>query len=268
MSETGHQVVAQTEFTETPYADAEWEIIGQPPTEQTFTPAQVEVLTVQAKADDPLFADYGGYGSQKGKQIRWHLPEELAASHIGTPEAEESRLERMVEEHTAALAAMEKRAIESGRKIAAAEFEKAHEEKLKAINDRVSSVLSDLRKQLDERRDAIERQAVDLAIAIASQLTRATVEYNPEYILPIIKQGLDQAGGAVVRCVKVSKEDLEFLNLAGSLTGIEGAGTTWQFVEDESIKSGCVVETANGEIDLQIDAAFERVKDQVLKAVR
>ncbi len=268
MSNTGHESLTQATYTETPYSDAEWEIVGNPPTEQTFTPVQIEVVKLETKSTDPIFADYGGYSTQKGKHQRWHLPEELAAKLIGAAETEEDRIARMVEENAASLEAMEKRAFAAGHKAGLEEVEKQSQEQMKALSERMTGLLADLNRQLEERKAITERQAVELAVELARQLTRATVDYNPEYILPIIKSGLEQAGGALVRSVKVSKEDLEFLTLAGALAGLEGAGTKWQFVADDSVKSGCIVETTSGEIDLQIDAAFERAKNQILKAIR
>jgi len=268
MSQSGHETLTQETYTEIPYADAEWDIVGQPPSEQLFTPAPIEVVKSAKRDDDPVFASYGGYSSQKGKVQRWHLPEELAATHVGSGEDILAKTERMVLEHAAALEVMETRARESGHKQAMLECAGLADEKVKVVTDKIAVLIDDLRRQLDERREEVERQAVELAVNIAQQLTRATVEYNPEYILPIIKAGLDQVSGAVVKCVKVSKDDLEFLTLAGSLVGLEGAGTAWKFIADDSIKSGCIVETASGEIDMQIDAAFERVKAQVLRAVK
>lgn len=268
MSNTSHESLTQATYTETPYSDAEWEIVGEPPTEQTFNPVQIEVLKSATKSTDPLFADYGGYSAQKGKQQRWHLPEELALKLSGNAEAQEDRIARMVEENTASLAAMEKRAYATGHKAGVEEVEKKSQEHFKALSERMTGLLTDLNRQVQEQKAVTERQSVELAIELARQLTRATVEYNPEYILPIIKSGLEQAGGAMVRSVKVSKEDLEFLTLAGALAGLDGAGTKWHFVADDTVKSGCIVETTSGEIDLQIEAAFERAKNQILKAIR
>jgi flagellar biosynthesis/type III secretory pathway protein FliH len=268
MSETGHAILTQEGFTETPYHDAEWEVIGAPPTEQTFAPAQIEVLAEQRPTKDPLFSDYGGFSSLKGKKQRWHLPEDLAVQQKDSGESPEERIAKMVEDNAARYEALEKRAFESGHKAGFAESQGKIQEHVNVVSERMTTLLSDLNKQVLEQSASVEQQAVQLAVEIARQLTRATVDYNPEYILPIVREGLEQVGGAVVKQIKVSKEDLEFLTLAGALAGLEGAGSKWHFVADDSVKSGCIVETASGEIDLQIEPAFERVKNQILKAIK
>jgi hypothetical protein len=121
MSETGHAILTQEGFTETPYHDAEWEVIGAPPTEQNFAPAQIEVLAEQRPTKDPLFSDYGGFSSLKGKKQRWHLPEDLAVQQRDSRESPEERIAKMVEDNAARYEALEKRAFESGHKAGFAE---------------------------------------------------------------------------------------------------------------------------------------------------
>jgi flagellar biosynthesis/type III secretory pathway protein FliH len=43
---------------------------------------------------------------------------------------------------------------------------------------------------------------------------------------------------------------------------------SWSFVQDETIRAGCVVETSSGEVDFRLDQAWERIKDNVVKVLR
>jgi flagellar biosynthesis/type III secretory pathway protein FliH len=93
----------------------------------------------------------------------------------------------------------------------------------------------------------------------------AIVDINPEYIIDIIKEGIALAGGAKIKSIKVSPQDLEFLNLLNLSKQFKKFDGGWSFEGDDTIKSGCVVEMIGGVVDYQIDKAWERIRDQVVK---
>lgn len=263
------QEIRQSEFVETPYQDATWEVVGEPAQNLEFEPLELEVIPHPGTMVDPMFADYGG--RMEATKSRWHLPEHLA---VGAAPAEERAQQQQEAEEDLARARQEElervraeayaQGQEEGRKSAVAE----QQAEMTRIEEQLSTVLKDLTSQLQERAAAVERQALSLALAIAEKLVTTTVEVNPEYLVPIVREAISLAGTATIRQVRVSPQDFEFIEVVGVARKLKEFDGTWQFVADETIRSGCIVDTSAGEIDYQIDAAWERIREQVIKVIR
>ena len=114
----------------------------------------------------------------------------------------------------------------------------------------------------------MERQAVELALQVARKIIEQAVEINPEYIIPIIREAITSSGSAIIRKVRISPQDMEFVEYAGLRKQLKEFDGSWDFEADESIRSGCIVETSASQIDYQLDKAWERVRDQVVKVIR
>lgn len=260
--------LSQESYRETPYEDSAWEIVGEFDGEQEFAPLEFQVLTSEQIVTDPMFADYGGL-PQSDSVRRWHLPGELAYK---APHAEAKAEEEVVdtsiriepEELERRLAEAEARGRQSGYEEAVAQ----NLERLKMLEERFAVVLEDISKQREQDFTVLEVQAVELAMAVARKIVAHAVEINPEYIIEIVREALTHAGGAKVRKVRVSPEDMEFINVIGLEKRMREYDGSWQFEKDETIKSGCIVETSAGEIEYDLDRAWERVRDNVVKVIR
>ena len=114
----------------------------------------------------------------------------------------------------------------------------------------------------------IERHAVELAVDMARNIIEGAVEINPEYIIPIIREAIQMAGGATIERVRVSPEDMEFIEVIGVAKRLKEHDGSWNFEADPEIKSGCVVDTSAGQVDYQLDQAWARARDEVLKLTR
>ena len=124
----------------------------------------------------------------------------------------------------------------------------------------------DMQTQLQESIDMQERKAVELALAIAKRLLGDVVENKRDYVIGVIKDAFRSARDSKVLEVRVSPADYEFLKL-----GEYGApdriisGEKLTFVSDESIRSGCILTTTRGAIDLDLDRAWARINEKALK---
>ncbi|MEZ4755119.1 MAG: FliH/SctL family protein [Bdellovibrionota bacterium] len=257
--------LTQASYQETPYTDASWEVIGEPPGEEVFVPMEVEKAISTGRMVDPMFADYGGLDHSDSIQ-RWHLPEGQAVG-IATAkdEEEEDNSIKLSEEELESLKA---EAFEAGKKFALEGEVAKNAERMTAIEHRLSSLISDLNTQIAESQRMIESNAVEFSLNVAKKLLDTAVEINPEYISDIVKEALANIGAATVKKIRVSPEDMEFINLIGLGKSIKEFDGSWDFEADASIKSGCVLESSAGEIDYQLDDAWERVKDSVMKVIR
>lgn len=270
MAENSEQIesTSQKDYEPTAYEDSSWEVVGELVETKEFVPMPVQILPATTVYSDPMFADYGGIPENPEIQ-RWHLPDELLVSERrkrGPSEtAQEIPQVSLTEQE---LATLKDSAYQEGRLAGVEEAASQSNERMAAIEKRISEIISDLSKQTDEHRLQTEKRAINLAIAIAHKLTHHSVEINPEYILPIIREGLGLAATAVVKTIKVSPQDLEFIQLMGISKILKERDDNWEFVADAGVRAGCILETSAGEIDFDLESAFARIKDQALKVIK
>jgi flagellar biosynthesis/type III secretory pathway protein FliH len=265
------EALSQITYKGTPYEDCSWELVGEFLNQDSFEPSSFAVLDGRTMIADPMFADYGGvppagderrfHGTGGGdrfdpnrRQVRSMEEEQEAADEIA---------EQLRAEHARELEAARAEAFQEGRIAAIEELD----ERMKIIEDRYASVLEDVGQQIGENLKTMEHQAVNLAIQISQKLIGTVVEINPEYILGIVREAIKLAGGAIIRSIRVSPQDHEFLSLLSLPKQFKEYDGTWNFEADGSVKSGCVVMTSGGEVDFQIEPAWERIKEKVVKVI-
>ncbi|MGI6524326.1 MAG: FliH/SctL family protein [Bdellovibrionota bacterium] len=259
--------LTQTTYQPTEYQDASWPVIGEVHLSEDFLPTQFDVVAGSEGIVDPMFEDFGGLPPIESK-VRWHLPKELA--YQKHDEEEKSKEPEIVTTTLteAELEGVKKEAYDEGYAVASAEMNAKLQEQDEIYKQKMQEVFSDIQKQIEENLKTIERQTLDLALAISKKIIDDAVEINPEYIVDIINKAVALGGTAEVKTIRVSPQDFEFINLVGVGNSVKGFQENWQFVADPTIKAGCIVETSAGEIDYQLDLAWERVQDKVLKIAK
>jgi flagellar biosynthesis/type III secretory pathway protein FliH len=144
-------------------------------------------------------------------------------------------------------------------------FAAESEEKIKAVEERYRTVIDDLGSQIQQEVEAVERRAVEFALQVARKLVGTIVEINPEYILQVIKDAVKLTGGATIKAVRVSPQDLEFIKMLSPERQFKEFDGSWSFQPDDTIRAGCVVETSSGEVEFDLDKTWERIKESVIK---
>lgn len=261
-------VITQTSYRETPYRDEAWEVIGERLEATEFESMRMDVLQ-SAFGVDPMFADYGGIPNT-GQAERFHIAEG-GTPELGRPKRraedrdDENAVPSVPESQVQAMIA---EAIEKTRIEVLAEVASEKNSKLEQFEQRIKEIFGDIDTQMKERSAKIELEAVQLSLEISRKIIGTAVDINPEYILPLVRDALQQAGASIVKKVRVSPEDMEFINVIGITKYIKEFDGSWQFEGDSSIKAGCVVETSGGEIDFQLDKAWERIREEALKVLK
>lgn len=262
-----HQL-SQVDYEERPYEDSSWELVGEGMLGVEFLPLEMDVVSSAAHIVDPMFADYGGVPDEDVDR-RWHLPEELSyrtPEHIKRQQVvEEEPTQRLTEEE---IEAIRQEAYQQGLADGEKAATEALAERYGEIENRTINLFQDLKTQLEENIQQCEKQGVSLALAISEKLVGHAVEINPEYIVGIITEGIALAGAADIKRIRVSPEDFEFIELVGLTTHIQQYDGSWEFAADETINSGCILETTAGELDFQLDVAWKRVKNKVIRVIR
>lgn len=259
--------LTQATYESTAYEDQHWEVVGEFKGDETFLPSEFEVLGSDIRTVvDPMFADYGGLPAPAS--IRSHGPVAVGAGTAAPvqfgKQREEAEVDTRLRFHPEEIEKMLAEAREEGKIQALDEAVSRQQENLERLQSQINTILTDIDKQFKERVVLVERQALDLALDISKRIIDGAVEINPEYILPIISEAIDKVGTSTIRSVRVSPEDLEFINIIGIEKQLKEFDGTWGFQADSSIRSGCIVETSAGEIDFQLDLAWNRLRDKIL----
>lgn len=260
--------LSQPEYNETPYCDVEWEVVGERFDTENFTPLQIEVVPRARVAFDPMFANYGGIPKNSQKE-RWHLPEGETFQAATDPKSAKSK--NALEQPAAQASTEQIEALKQQLNLEMqARFEEQLAEKLaqqaSSLSTRFENIFKDQLAQQQEHLAQLEQLALSLALAISKKLLDNAVEVNPEYIVPIINQAITQSGSAKIKAIKVSLQDLEFIELEGIQKRLKAYDGSWVFEADENIKSGCILETSGSTLDFQLDQAWERIKESVIKS--
>jgi len=253
-------------YKPTKYSDTGWPVVGAFENNNSFVPMEFQRLTREELVSDPMFSDFGGrLGNAKsrrhgqGKSSTYSPTRRLTEDDIA--QEVERRLQASLADHVAQVEAARLQSFEEGKAAALVEAE----ERQRQIEQRYIGVIEDIGAQLNESIGTIEQRALDFALEISNKLVGSIVDVNPEYIIEIIKEGVALAGGAKIKSIKVSPQDLEFLRLLNPAKEFKEFDGSWDFEGDEGIRSGCIVEMVGGVVDYQLDKAWERIKEQVVK---
>jgi flagellar assembly protein FliH len=103
-----------------------------------------------------------------------------------------------------------------------------------------------------------EPVAVELALRIAEKVLGGELEARPELVLDVVRGALRRLTEPLPATVMVNPEDAELVRDSIDEWSIEHGGDLTVREDRRIDRGGCVVRTAAGEIDAQIDAQLER----------
>lgn len=264
----GQQFVSQREFAPTPYVATSWEIVGELATERDFVPMEISIVQGIESVPDPMFEVFDpGLSGQAAD--RFVISRGAVAIGAG-PSAEEIQValeverERLAAEHLAAI----EQARAEGYSAGVRTTEATIIEKYEALSQQLATVVGSIQAEWGSLAERLEQEALQLALQVSKRIVPAVAELKPEYIIDVIKQGLQQLGAAEPVRIRLSPDDFEFLNVIGLPVELSEGELGVKYVSDESIQSGCVVETNYGELDLQLDQMWEQLRIGVEKAFK
>ena len=114
--------------------------------------------------------------------------------------------------------------------------------------------------------EAVEREAVELALKIAEKVVAATIEAQPERVLDVVRGVLRAVVEREKVTVLVNPHDLDLVRgaaeeLVAQLGGIEHL----EVQEDRRVDlGGAVVRTSVGEVDGRVETKLERARQALL----
>lgn len=213
----------------------------------------------------------GFHGQQPGES-----PEMLSHLERRRREAEEEA-QRLVDEARHEAEAMRREAEAMRREAEAtqaaayregfAQGERAGEKLALQKTEPVMQALQELLNAVGLDRDNMirqhEQELIKVAMVIAAQTLKTTIELQPEVVASVVEAALAKVGGAQEITLKLASHDYQLLE---ALRRKEG-GTPWppahvKIAPDETVgRGGCRIETEAGDIDATIETQLRIMKN-------
>lgn len=241
-------------FTQSGYRSVAWEIAEGLGPQMLFEPLEIEILESAISMTDPFFDDFSKSGVQKRSMYR--VPVSKAEAAAVAVQAQGPSIEEQLE---AKYQEGFKAGIEQGKAAALKESEAAQ----KAEQAKTQTFFRNIETQIQSFFADTEKKALQFSLEVSRELLQATAEAKPEYILEVIRKGLHATGSATPIKLRVSPADYEFLNIVGLPRDLTSEELGIEYVADEAIKSGCVIETNYGDVDLQLDSMWEQLRENL-----
>jgi flagellar assembly protein FliH len=178
-----------------------------------------------------------------------------------------SRAQRVVAAAQAEAGAIREQARRDGFADGMAAARAEMHERAEPVVQALSQAVELLREREATAADAVEAQAVHLAMDVAEKVVAGAVEVEPERVLDVIRGALRAIVERERIAILVNPEDLEIVRegleeLAGSLGGIEHV----EVQEERRVqRGGAVIRTSVGEIDANIRTKLDRAREAVVK---
>jgi len=114
----------------------------------------------------------------------------------------------------------------------------------------------------------VEKEVVDLALAIAQKVICREISTDPETVVCVAKEALAKVDDPGKIKIKMNPSDLQFINETQyQLSNLIADVNHVTFEAEESIQSGgCIIETELGEIDARIEKQLQAVEESFRSA--
>lgn len=110
--------------------------------------------------------------------------------------------------------------------------------------------------------DAVERDALDLALALAEKVLGAAVEVRPEVVVDVVEGSLRRLVERERVVVLVHPDDVELVRAAADSLGSLGAVERLDVQAERRVqRGGAMLRTQAGEIDARIGSQLERARE-------
>lgn len=151
-------------------------------------------------------------------------------------------------------------------------YEEGRAAGLAAAAEEVASGAAALRSALTEVQELrgrvaedVEREAVELALALAGKVVLATLQIRPELVVEVLQGALRRVSGERTIAIVVNPADLETVRAAlGELQAQSTGGELWDLQADQRVPAGgAIVRTDQSEVDARIQTQLERAHEVV-----
>ena len=179
-------------------------------------------------------------------------PRDAAARELAAARAEADRIR--AEAHAEGFAAGRAEGLEQGR------------EQALSAGGALQEAIRGVGEVRDQAAEAVERDAIELALSLAAKVILATLQVRPELVVDVVQGALRRVAGQRRISIVVNPADLETVRAAlGDLQSQSAAVEQWDLQPDARVPAGgALVRTAEGEVDASVQTQLERAGEVVL----
>lgn len=139
----------------------------------------------------------------------------------------------------------------------------AGEEAVKLRAARFDELLRALSRPFDQLDESVEKQLLELAVALVKQLFRREIKINPTHVIGVVREAI-QALPIASRNVQVHLNPDDAALVRETLKPAEGK-PAWTIVEDPvASRGGCRITTENSQIDASAESRLHAVISRCL----
>lgn len=139
----------------------------------------------------------------------------------------------------------------------------AGEEAVKLRAARFDELLRALSRPFDQLDESVEKQLLELAVALVKQLFRREIKINPTHVIGVVREAI-QALPIASRNVQVHLNPDDAALVRETLKPAEGE-PAWTIVEDPvASRGGCRITTENSQIDASAESRLHAVISRCL----
>lgn len=142
-------------------------------------------------------------------------------------------------------------------------------QKLEPVLDSLRQVLLQLKSLRQDTYQRIEKEVVELALAIARKVICREIEVDKEVVVCVAREALAKVEDPGRITIKLNPSDLQFINETKYQLSemIENIDNVTLESEDRIQSGGCVVETDLGQIDARIEHQLQAVEESFRAAL-
>jgi flagellar assembly protein FliH len=142
-------------------------------------------------------------------------------------------------------------------------------QKLEPVLDSLQQVLQQLKNLRQDTYQRLEKEVVDLALAIARKVICREIEVDKEVVVGVAREALAKIEDPGKITIKLNPSDLKFINETKyQLSEMIGNIDNVKLESEGSIqRGGCLVETDLGEIDARIEHQLQAVEESFRTAL-
>jgi flagellar assembly protein FliH len=129
----------------------------------------------------------------------------------------------------------------------------------------LAAVHADVVALRDATAEAVERDAVELAVQLAEKIVAGALDVDPERVLDVVRAALRRLSERRRVTVLVHPDDLELVRAASEGFAAELGGIEHCEVQAERrlVRGGAVVRTDEGQVDASIETQLTRARELV-----
>ncbi len=141
----------------------------------------------------------------------------------------------------------------------------AAENQVRTASDALTSALAQVQRMRGDLADQVEREAVELALALAGKIVLSTLQIRPELVVETLQGALRRVSGERTVAIVVNPADAEIVRSAlGELRSQSAAEGGWDLQTDQRVPAGgAILRTDESEVDARIQTQLDRAHEAV-----